>query len=204
MAYLTNFIVDSLTHTSGSYGLVHSDGLWEDLRFPAQGINPPGAASDPSRNTTDGLLEFSDSADNIVAGAAQMPHGWISESTISPHIHVASADATDPTSPNDKTRWTFDYKICDVGSAVPASYTTLTADDTMDAHVGSEPVHQLISLGTIAMTGFQDSCCILWKLTRKGSDGTNDTYPDVIRLIEFDIHYRVGTLGSINLGGEDY
>ena len=47
---------------------------WEDLRFPSQGINPPGAASDPIRSQTTGLLEFSGSADNVICGVAQMPH----------------------------------------------------------------------------------------------------------------------------------
>ena len=52
-------------------------GLWEDLRFPASGINPLGAASDPSRSNVTGMLEFSGTADNLIAGAAQMPHGWL-------------------------------------------------------------------------------------------------------------------------------
>lgn len=47
--------------------------FWEDLRFPAAGINPPGAVADPTRDTTDGRLVFSASADNIMAIQAQMP-----------------------------------------------------------------------------------------------------------------------------------
>ena len=49
---------------------------WEDLKFPSQGINPPGAASDPTRSTATGLLRFSGVNDNVIAGLAQMPHAW--------------------------------------------------------------------------------------------------------------------------------
>jgi len=45
--------------------------LWEDLRAPASGINPPGAASDPTRNNTNGLLTFSGTQDNIISVAVQ-------------------------------------------------------------------------------------------------------------------------------------
>jgi hypothetical protein len=38
---------------------------WEDLRFSAVGINPPGAGTDPTRDTTDGRLIFAAAATNI-------------------------------------------------------------------------------------------------------------------------------------------
>ena len=61
---------------------------WEDLRFPASGINPPGAAADPTVDTTDGRLIFSASLVNTIAMQAQMPHQ--EGSAIKPHIHWSS------------------------------------------------------------------------------------------------------------------
>lgn len=29
--------------------------MCDDMKYPAQGINPPGAASDPTRDTNDGI-----------------------------------------------------------------------------------------------------------------------------------------------------
>ena len=76
---------------------------WDDLRFPASGINPPGAATDPVRITSltgyTGAFEFSGSAENLIAGVAQMPHAWKRGTAIRPHIHwtlpVGSANAVD-------------------------------------------------------------------------------------------------------------
>lgn len=53
---------------------------WDDLRFPAQGINPAGAASPPAVDEVltsfTGTLLFSGSQENVIAGVAQMPHSW--------------------------------------------------------------------------------------------------------------------------------
>ena len=68
--------------------LTLNDTVWDDLRFPANAINPPGAAADPIRNTSTGMLEFSGSADNVIAGIAQMPHAWRAGTSIRPHLHL--------------------------------------------------------------------------------------------------------------------
>ena len=51
---------------------------WDDLRFPAQGINPAGAASPPTVDDTTfpGTLLFATNATNVIAGVAQLPHAW--------------------------------------------------------------------------------------------------------------------------------
>ena len=85
-----------ITHTGSSYGFIHDTGLWEDLHFPVQAINPPGAASDPDRDTGTGLLMFDAAATETVVGVGQMPHAWKSESSITFHCHCMSDAATDP------------------------------------------------------------------------------------------------------------
>ena len=49
-------------------------GGWDDLRFPAQGINPIGAAGDPDRDSTTGLFLFDSGLTETLAGVSQMPH----------------------------------------------------------------------------------------------------------------------------------
>jgi hypothetical protein len=160
---------------------------WEDLRFPAAGINPPGAASDPSRDTSDGRLVFSASQTNTIAIQAQMPHNWKEGSQIRPHIHWSptSADTGD-------VLWKVEYKIANRGDVFPGSFTPL---EVLDAGSGVADMHQIIGLGFIDMSGFEVSCMLLILLHRMGADGT-DTYTGTAKLNEFDIHYQVDSLGS--------
>ena len=202
MAYTTKNSTGygTLTYTGSSYGFVHDTGLWEDLRFPAQGINPPGPDNAPARNATDGLLEFSASANNIISIVAQMPHGWKSGTNIHPHLHILTS--SDPGA-NLKTRWRLGYKIMDVNDPEP-SFTYANTDANVSAYSGGAAVHQLIELTELDMTGKQDSCCLHLLIQRSAGDSTNDTYAGVVRLLEFDIHYLVGTMGSIAEYGDNF
>lgn len=191
----------TITYASNGYGFVHEAGLWEDLRFPAVGINPPGGDDAPSRNTTDGLLAFSKSANNIIAIQAQMPHMWKSGTNIAPHIHIVGVNAPGET---PKTRWQMSYKIMDVGDSLPASYTVSNVDANISALDDGKAIHQIISFPEIAMTGHQDSCMLVILVQRSAGDTTNDTYDDVIKLLEFDIHYLQNTMGSIVEYGDNY
>ena len=82
---------------------------WDDLQFPAASINPIGAVSDPTVDTTEtglpGTLLFAGNADNMIAGVALMPHSWALGTSIHPHIHwmlpVASSAVVD---------WAFYYR----------------------------------------------------------------------------------------------
>lgn len=165
---------------------------WEDLRFPAQGINPPGAASDPALNAVNGLLEFSGSADNIIAGAAQMPHSWMRGSAVTPHIHVINPVANELTS-----KWILEYDIAaNFGDFVNA-YETYTALATV-AHVNPNSAKQLslISFGELSMAGFLESCCLLWKITRLADTDVADDDTAIVVLVEFDIHFRMDKPGT--------
>jgi hypothetical protein len=166
------------------------DTAWDDLRFPAQGINPPGAVSDPAVNASTGLLEFSKSATNTIAGVAQMPHSWKAGTSLEPHIHwfgfTAPGGSTD-------VRWQLEYEVVEINGAWDgATYSNtlaVTAAVTEDTHLYTE-------LGEISMAGISSvSCMIFWKLSRLGGDPADD-YDDVATLGEFDIHYQVDSLGS--------
>ena len=161
-------------------------GDWDDLTYPATGINPPGAASDPTRSTADGLLEFSASATNIIAGVSHLPHRKAFNTKINPHIHWYPA-----TTASGNVVWRFEYKVFPVGGALPADYTTI--DRTIAAP--GALTHTLSPFGPIDVADSTLGVVLLWKLSRLGADAV-DTYGAVVRLLEFDIHFFQDSIGS--------
>ena len=164
---------------------------WDDLRFPVQGINPPGAASDPTRNTTTGLLEVAKNATNIITGVAQMPHAWKSETDVEAHIHWFGFTAPGA---NDQVRWSFEYEVVEInGSWDGATYSTtsaVTADVTEDTHLYTE-IEDAIDMSGVTSV----SALIIWKLSRIGGHA-DDNYDDVATLAEIDFHYQTDTPGG--------
>lgn len=178
-------------NTSGTH--VETPARWEDLRFPAQAINPAGAAAPPSVDTVltslPGTLIFSGSAENVISGVAQMPHGWKEGTDIHPHIHwskiVADAEGL-------AVGWEFKYRTSEKGALWSAwseySAHTLELGDNTSAEK-----HNLSEFPAIVMTGLKVSCMVAWVIRRKGN---TDAYNEATRLLEFDIHYQIDTLGS--------
>jgi hypothetical protein len=165
---------------------------WDDLRFPAQGINPAGAPQPPAVDEVltsfPGTLLFSGSLENVIAGIAQMPHAWARGTEIKPHIHwskpVGSANAVD---------WVLYYRHLGF------------AGDAADAWVGpiagviaaGDPTvtngHIISTFGAIDMTGKRESSCLCWQIRRLGN---TDADAGTARLYEFDIHYQSSKFGT--------
>lgn len=170
---------------------------WDDLRFPAQGINPPGAPADPGVDDDTGLLVFSGTQDNVIVGVAQMPHAWKSGTPVRPHIHLRF-----PTSAVANTRWRFEYDIANRGedfTNASGTYTTLSTITV--ANPQNVNRHASASFGDLSMSGFRASAIVLWKVSRLASSDAADTDTNACFLIEFDFHYRlyrVGTVGEFS------
>jgi len=169
----------------GDGDILLSDTVWDDLRFPAAGIDPVGAAADPSRDTTDGRFIFSGLLDNTIAIQAQMPHAWKAGTAIHPHLHWS------PTTTDTGTvEWTLQHKIANIDGVFPGSWTTLSLSVTP---AGVVDTHQLDEFTSIDMTGYIASCMLLVILTRKGS---TDDCDETVKLNELDFHYEIDKLGS--------
>jgi len=189
---LVSRLYELLRTMSYSINSVH-DG-WDDLRFPSQGINPPGAASDPTVNSTTGLLTFSGTADNVVAGVAQMPHAWKRGSAIRPHIHLRFINAG-----TRDTRWKFEYDIASVNDDFANAYGTYTAMPTITVtNPNNAKTHVIAGFGDIEMTTHRESCVILWRLSRLAASDTADTDTKACVLMEFDIHFQTEKAGTPN------
>jgi len=181
-----------LTATTITAGdLTMSSAKWDDLRFPATGLNPPGAVSDPDVDTTDGTLLFDKASTETIVGIAQVPHAWKVGTNLRPHIHWTPTDDT-----AGDVVWKLEYKVAPIGDDVPAAYTAATTTATIAAD--SDTLHILTEFDDIDMsevTGL--SCIILWKLSRiGGSTDPADDYDNDAKLLELDFHYQIDSVGS--------
>jgi len=163
---------------------------WDDLRFPAVGLNPPGTVSDPAINAELGTLTFSASATNVIAGLAQMPHSWKEGSEIRPHVHWIQPAVGDVV-------WQLQYRLLPaVNGAFPSAWTTVTSSTAVATYPGSGDWVQITSFPAIDMTGFTLSAMVLFRVARLGGDAA-DTLAADVDLLEFDIHYQQDAGGSI-------
>ena len=168
---------------------------WDDLRFPADGINPPGAASDPTRSTTTGLLEFSGIADNVIAGVAQMPHAWAAGTPVHPHLHLRF---TTSTAGAVNTRWLFEYDIANVNDDfvnASGTYTTLSTMTVPNPHNVNK--HVIAAWPALDMAGKRESAVILWRISRLAASDPLDDDGAACEMLEFDIHHQINKWGTI-------
>ena len=173
---------------------INSFKRWDDLRFPSQGINPPGAASDPVRSTTTGLLEFSGSTDNVICGIAQMPHSWARGSTIYPHLHLRFL-----TSSATNSRWKLEYHIADNITPFTNSYGIYTDGGTITiANPQNVNKEVLQGFNPIVMAGLKESAVVVWKITRLANSDAADNYTGIVVLLEFDIHFQADKMGTVS------
>ena len=160
--------------------------FWEDLRFPATGINPTGAVGPMTFDTTNiGFLAAAASTQSI-AMIAQMPHSWKEGTLIYPHIHW------EPTTAGaGNVLWGMDYKWTNVGETEPVAWTTTGVVSA----AGGAFKHQIASFPALDGSGKTISSILSIKIYRVGGD-TLDTYGADALLKEFDIHYESDELGS--------
>lgn len=168
--------------------------IWEDLRFPATGINPPGQASDPDIEPVwvggPRTLAFGGAGTEVVICNVQMPHAWKVGTDLYPHIHVTQGSAT---ATNDVV-WRLDAWIAPINGAFSetADYSQ-TVTNTLD---GVARKHEMISFPAIDMSGAaNESSMLLVYLARLGGN-TGDTSSADIYMLEFDIHYQVEKMGE--------
>lgn len=177
-----------------SSNIIFDDTVWDDLRFPSNGINPPGAASDPTRSTTTGMLEFSGTADNVIAGQAQMPHAWLPGTVIRPHLHVWF-----PTSAAANTRWKLEVNRADADTNFEAAYGSYVEVGTITIANPQNALREVLQgWGDLAMTNLKESAIVMRRITRLASSDAADNHTAAVVLLDVDFHYQLGKLGTDN------
>lgn len=165
---------------------------WDDLRFPASAVNPPGQVSDPDFDTTNGGWLFAAGGTEVLFLMAQLPHAWAEGTDLKPHVHWQKT-----TSAGGDVVWRFSYKWAKKGAVMDASFTdvdvTSVVSGTPDNDTANE--HLITSFGALVATDVEVSDMLVIKLARIGGDGA-DTYGADARLLEFDIHHQIDSFGS--------
>lgn len=166
---------------------------WDDLRFPAQAINPAGSPAPATADPNTGMLSFAGNADNVVAGVGQIPHSWKHGSDLHPHIHLVFPTAN----AGKNTRWKLEYQIWPLGGVAAANYGTYTALTVLTVpNANNVRSHILAEFDPIPMTGQLGSTCVMWKLSRLAATDVADDDTNACILLELDFHYQMDKLGS--------
>lgn len=172
---------------------LHYPDLWDDLRFPATGFNPAGSTAPPDISRSTGLLLFSGTANNVIAGIAQMPHSWKEGSPVYPHIHVRF-----PTAATANTRWSIAYDVANPDGLFTNDSGTYTALSTVTVpNANNTKRHVRGQFGLLDMTGMRISACIVWRLTRLASSDAADNDTSDCEFMELDFHYQMDSGGSV-------
>lgn len=166
---------------------------WDDLRFPAQGINPTGAADAPTVDNVltgfPGTLLFSGTLENVIAGVAQMPHAWKAGSAIQPHIHWSK-----PVGSVGAVEWELYYRHLGFPSDVAGDWVGPVAGAISVGDPSVSNSHVITGFGQIDMTGKRESSMLCWQIRRQGA---TDADAGTARLLEFDIHYYSVKAGTV-------
>lgn len=125
----------------------------------------------------------------------QMPHCWKQGSTIYPHVHF-SPTSTNSSDTNSRTvRFSLEYTWANINGTFGAS-STLHMDSQGFVPNTSQWKHLLATNATgIDGTGKTLSSMLVCRLYRNPA-ATEDTYPQDVAFLQFDIHYEIDSLGS--------
>jgi hypothetical protein len=159
---------------------------WEDLRAPANGINPVGSPSAATPNTADGSLTFAKG--NVAIAWFQIPHNYKQGSNLHAHIHWSKA-----TTHNGVVHWQMKYKWGNIGEVMPA-FSSLADGTEVNSDSNTVDKHAMFEWTSIDGTGktLSSMICIYISRTNDGSD----TFTGSANLYEIDIHYQLDSMGS--------
>lgn len=164
---------------------------WDDLVITGTAVNPPGGASDPTLNSTTGLLEFSATQDNVMVFVWQLPHGWsgawdVTKAIVKPHLHVRHLTATTSVS-----RWQFEYDVASVNGSFANAYGTFTNLGTVSkTNPNDTSICGVLPFGDLDLAGYNLSCVVHARISRLASSDAADVDSSVIALYSADLHIR--------------
>ena len=166
---------------------------WDDLQFPAQGINLSGGAADPGVDTTTGLLVFSGIADNMIGGVAKLSHQWLPGSVVRPYVNLRF-----PTSAAANTRWQFDYDIANENGAFIAAAGTYSSLTVITVANPQNVLSSVVAdFGDLPMVGFREGTDIMWRLWRLAASDAADTDITDAHLMGLGFNFRKNKAGTV-------
>lgn len=165
------------------------DTAWEDLRVDLNTVGlVPGATKPDKEVFKNGTYTYSfdASSNESVIFSVQMPHNWKTETAIEPHLHWC------PNGTNTSTAvYKLEYTVATINGTF-GNTVSIFSNDTAD---GTALKHQISNFPAIAMTGNNISTMLICNLSRMGGDSA-DNLTDESKLLGFDFHYQIDSLGS--------
>jgi hypothetical protein len=169
--------------------------VWDDLRFPVVGINPTGAASDPTIDNVladyPGTLLFSGTTENIISVIVQLPHGWMEKTELRPHLHWSK-----PTGSSSVVDWRLYTRFIGNPGDTPGAWSSAEVGTITkgDQTVSNQPlVSAFPAINTIGLP-VRASTFFMFRIHRLGN---SDAESNAVRLFEFDVHVQYGSAGTI-------
>ncbi len=167
---------------------------WDDLRVPLATARILGQGSDADFDVFLGNTReftFDPDTDEEVHFTVQLPHGYMLQSDLHPHIHWAPS-----TTNTGKVKWCLECTFQILGGVFVAPGDPMCV---AQAASGVAYTHQLAEFGAISGTPFTlvstiGSC----RVYRDANDGTDDTYTGDAFGLEVDFHYIRDENGSVS------
>lgn len=173
---------------SRRFTLIHA--VWDDLRFPASGLQLPQQATDPTFDIfRDGVraLMFASGADDMLWFDMQLPHGYVDGTDIYPHIHWSPMNTN-----TDTLTWGLEYSIANVGEIYPAT-------DTIYVKVvpsGVTYFHEVADFPVIDGSGIIGLSTMVKCRIFRDVNGADTNYNTDAALQEIDFHIQLNEIGS--------
>jgi hypothetical protein len=168
---------------------------WEDLQVP--GLSAKTGASAPSLGNFLGAgglqiyLFQAASVDDQVYFTVQFPHAYKEGTDVEPHVHWTQTAATGA---GTNVVWGLEYSWANANTEFPA-VATIYVTNTIS---GTNWQHQIASFPTVSGTNKTVSSIMNCRLFRAGNSATADDYDQNAALLQFDIHYKRDSNGSVN------
>ena len=169
--------------------------VWNDIRVPLVGRAQPGAGGDgPTLKVlqTDGAgsegvhqWAYPANADKWLHFSVELPHTWLLESELRPHMHWAPS-----TGGSGNVIWGLEYTI----AALDASFGTTTIITVTDAAEGSLKDHYA-AFSAISMVGITGLDAILLGRIYRDTGGS-DTYGADAFGLDVGFHHQADSIGS--------
>lgn len=165
---------------------------WDDLKFPATAVNPPGQASDPTWDIITPGWRFAPGKTEILHLVGQLPHTYAEGSELRPHIHWTKTSAG-----VGDVYWQLEVAKASINGVI-TTFTTTSVTTTVDGTPDTDTTdkHLISAFPSIDGAGLGISDMLIMKLSRIGGDPA-DTYGADARMLEYDIHVKSRLSGSV-------
>ena len=166
---------------------------WEDLRFPVSAIRLGGASPATAQAYRGGeVLAFANNVNQYVYLTAQLPHSWVEGSNITAHIHW-TIPAGGLGGGAENVKWDLTYSWANMNASFPVQSSA-----TLTRNVASVAANTHLYDAWVELNGAGKTMSSMIIISIKRDTTVANNYGSAALLLEFDIHYRQDSIGSVN------